>query len=351
MIDFKDTISLVKVMEKIEPSSRFLLDVFFPDKDPIYPGSKLLVEYRDSKRRLAPYIIKGGSGVNVKRDGSMLQIYEPPMVGPRRQLNIEDVTQRGFGETLYSTQGASERAAQIQARDLRELQDMIQNRKNKMAAEILTKGRCEINGYADDGQTIKADEIIFTGFAGQKSPSVSWDNSNAKIYADIKTECEKIQDETGQVADIMVVGKNVESYLLNNKEMKDWLMIPNRDNFALMNIKPQYISPHIRRIGYMSSLNLEIYAYYESYTDEKGNVARYIEDDDVIIGVQGLGHQMHGTVTVLNQEETGYESYASEYLPYYAGDKKDQSMSLTMYSRFVLAPYWSGSWASLKVKG
>lgn len=338
-------------MERIEPSSRFLLDVFFPDKDPIYPGSKLMIEYRDSKRRLAPYVIKGGGGVNVKRDGSMLQIYEPPMVAPRRQLNIEDVLQRGFGETLYSTQSAAERTAQIQARDLRELQDMIINRKNKMAAEILMNGRCEVNGYADDGRTIKADEIVFTGFKGQKTATTSWSNANAKIYDEIRSACESVQDETGQVADVMVVGKNVEQYLLNNKEIKEWLMIPNRENLAMMNLQPQFVSPHIRRIGYISAMNLEVYAYYESYTDENGNVARYIDDDIAIIGVKGLGHQMHGTVTVLNQEETGYESYATEYLPYYAGDKKDQSMSLTMYSRFVLAPYWSGSWVSINTKG
>ena len=131
-------------MERVKPPARFLLDTFFPKIDPIVPSSKIMLEYREGRRKLAPFIVKGSKGVNIKRDTSHMEINAPPMLGPRRVINPEDIEQRSFGETIYSTMTPAQRAAQLQAHDLIDLQDEIINRKNKMAADILTTGKCEI---------------------------------------------------------------------------------------------------------------------------------------------------------------------------------------------------------------
>ena len=242
------------------------------------------------------------------RETSWIETYTPPMVGPRRTISPEDISQRSFGETVYSTMTDAQRAAQLQARDLVELQEMIINRKNKMAADILTTGQCEIKGFADDGETQVLDVLKFDGWTQKITPSVTWDNPSATIYADIKNASMMIQENTGVIPTLMLCGKNVENYLIKNGEIREWLAIPNRENLAILSLAPRFTSPQIRRIWLLQSLNLEVYSYTETYTDDDGAVKPFLGDNDVIIAIPGRGRQLHGAVTLLNENNTGYNT-------------------------------------------
>lgn len=172
-IDIKDTVSLMQAMERIKPPASTLVDTFFPNIPTPALTSKIAVEYRKGNRRLAPFIVEGAHGVNVSRDGSNVAIYEPPMVAPRRTVTPDDIEQRGFGETIFSVKSAAERATEIQANDLAELQAMIMNRKNQMAAEILTTGSYTIKGFADDGVTAK-EAVISYDWDQKATPAKAW---------------------------------------------------------------------------------------------------------------------------------------------------------------------------------
>ena len=351
MIEYNDTISLMTAMERIKPPARFLLDTFFPIEPPTATTRSIMTEYRKGSRRLAPFIVSGTKGINMKRETSWIETYTPPMVGPRRTISPEDISQRSFGETVYSTMTDAQRAAQLQARDLVELQEMIINRKNKMAADILTTGQCEIKGFADDGETQVLDVLKFDGWTQKITPSVTWDNPSATIYADIKNASMMIQENTGVIPTLMLCGKNVENYLIKNGEIREWLAIPNRENLVILSLAPRFTSPQIRRIGLLQSLNLEVYSYTETYTDDDGVVKPFLGDNDVIIAIPGRGRQLHGAVTLLNENNTGYNTFIGQYVPYYNGNKDTQEMALTMYSRFLLAPSWADDWALIKAKG
>ncbi|MBQ7516014.1 MAG: major capsid protein [Schwartzia sp.] len=351
MIEYNDTISLMAAMERMKPPASFLLDTFFPQVPATATTNMIMVEYRKGGRRLAPFIVKGSKGVNMKRDTSSSATYIPPMVGPRRTIAPEDLAHRTFGETVYSTMTEAQRAAQMQARDLVELQDMIVNRKNKMAADILTTGKCEIKGYADDGQTVTVDTVEFNEWTQKLTPSTHWDQPGATIYSDIKGMSETIQENAGQIPTLMLCGKNVEEYLIDNAEIAKWLAIPNRENLAMLSLAPRFVSPQIRRIGLLQSLNLEIYSYAETYIDDDNTLKPFLGDDDVIIAIPGRGRQLHGAVTLLNESGTSYNTYIGQYVPYYNGNKDTQEMSLTVYSRFLLAPTWADDWALIKTKG
>ncbi|WP_295163414.1 major capsid protein [Selenomonas sp. F0473] len=348
-IDMKDTLSLMQVMERIKPPATTLVDTFFPQIPAPAVTSKIAVEYRRGGRRLAPFIVEGTKGINVTRAGSTVDIYQPPMVGPRRTVNPEDIEQRGFGETIYSTKTPAQRAAEIQANDLADLQAMILNRKNQMAAEILTTGSYTIRGYADDGVTEKVAKISFDW--NQKiTPTVGWDQANATIYSDIKNASELVQESAGVVPTVAIVGKNIAAYMMDNAQIMKWLSVPSNANLSMMSIAPRIVSPQVMRIGIIQSLNIEVYSYMETYTNDAGMVVPFIGADDVIIGVPGRGRQLHGAVTLINDAETGFETYDGLYVPQYAASKRDNVMSLTVYSRFLLAPEFVDDWAYIKAK-
>lgn len=348
-IDMNDTVSLMQAIDKVKQPASFLLDNFFNQIPPVATTSTIAVEYRKGARRLAPFVVKGAAGVNVSRVSSKIDTYTPPMMAPRRVINPEDISGRGFGETIYSTTTPAQRAERIQARDMVDLQSMIINRKNKMAADILTTGKCIVDGYADDGQLERADEISFDEWDGKITPTTHWDDASATIYEELRNTSQTIQEGSGKVPTIAVCGANVPKYLLNNKEIKDWIMVPNRQNLSIVSFQPRITSTQVMHVGTIQSLNLEIYCYQEKYLDDDGQLKPFIGDNDLVMALPGFGRQLHGAVTLVNQNTKQFETYVGQYVPRYSAS--DSAVSLTMYSRCVLAPESVDDWAVIKTMG
>lgn len=346
----KDTIELLGICELIKPQASYLADVFFPKKMPVSYSSYVAVEFRKQGRILAPYVIKGGSGVNINRSGSRVQLYSAPMVAPKRTIGLGDIELRQFGETpVFSSITPAERAAQMQAEDLTELLRTITNTRNKQAADILQTGGTTIRGYADDGKTIQIDTIKYD-WDGLIEPVKDWDKAGATIYDDIKGASEHIQENSGLIPTLMVCGSNVEKYLLNNEEIFKWLSIPNRENLNMMSFAPHYTTPQARFIGKISALNLEIYSYSETYTDDlTGEIKPFLDADTVIIGNPNRGKQLFGAITYMNQAGE-WETVAAENVPVYIADPKAQQSSLTIFSRFLLVPEVVDDFVAIKTK-
>lgn len=345
---FKDTFTLMQAMDRMKQPSSFLVSTFFPNVPATAVTSKIAVEYRKGARKLAPFVIPGGNGVNTSRTGSKIDFYEPPMMGPRRVLGVDELMQRSFGEDVYSTKTPEQRANEILAHDLVDLQNMIVNRKNKMAADILLNGQCQIDGYGADGKITKTDVLKFEDWTQKLEPTVKWDQANADIYGDLAEMSGSIQENAGIVPDVAICGKNIMSYILGNDAIMKYIAIPNANNLSMMSFQPRLRAPQIMYIGTIMSLNLELYSYMETYVDESGQVQGFIGDDDVIIGITGRGKQLHGAVTLV--EGSSFKTYVGNYVPAYRANENDNTVSLAMYSRCVLVPETVDDWGVIKAK-
>ena len=222
------------------------------------------------------------------------------------------------------------------------------NRKNQVAASILTTGKYTIEGYADDGTTVRTDEVSFD-WTQKITPTKTWDQAGATIYSDIKNASELIQENAGMIPTVAIVGKNVAEYIINNDEISKWLMVPNAANLSMMSFAPRYTQPQIMRIGIIQSLNLEIYQYTETYLNDEGKVTPFSGENDVVIGIPGRGRQLHGSIDLV-QDDGSFQSFDSPMVPQYSADKNNNQASVTMYSRFILAPETSEDWAYIKAK-
>ena len=274
------------------------------------------------------------------------------MVAPRRNISPEDIRHRAFGEMIYSQTTGAQRAAELINRDLIELKNYIEYRKEQMAAEILTTGKYQIKSYADDGKAYILEEVDF-GWNQKITPAVHWDNPSATIYEDLYNASRLIQKNSEKLPTVMLCGENIEGYLMKNGRIKEILMVPNRDNLAMANIAPKFEGANgIRRIGYFPSLNLEVYTYLATYDDGANTNIPYIGVNDCIVIAPGQGRQIHGSVDVVNDAGNGYDTIAAEYVPKFSGDYDAQQVSLTVYSRFLLAPSpWADEWACIKTMG
>ena len=343
--EITDTHELIGIVERVKAPANYLLETIFPN---VVTTTRdvLDVEYIKEGRRLAPFVVRGSRGLNVARTSSRVQMFKPSLIGAKRVIGLEDISRRQFGELpIYSSITPQERAAQLQARDLTDLLRMIQNRKAAMCAELLQTGRIEMRGYADDGRLMDLETLEYD-FDG--AISKDWTATTAKIYDDIRSASDEIQESSGIIPTLLICGKNIENYMKNNKEMREFLFSANANALSWINFRPQYTSPQVRHIGYIASLNLEVVSYLETYTDDEGEIKPFIDADSCILCNPGLGTQMYGAVNYL--DNTGsWHSAAAAHVPVYNFSAESQTTSLTVFSRFLPVPQTLNDWKVIKV--
>lgn len=345
----EDTFTLLSAIEQIKEPLSFLADRFFGEKTTVNT-STVAVEYRSEHRILAPMIVKNSRGVDVNRGSSKIKYYAPLLFGPRRVIGLGDVERRLFGEipNLYTPVKPEERAAKMQAEDLADLTRLHANRREQLAAQLLQHGKIDIKGYADDGRVEETDTIDFD-WDGAITPLVSWSNANADIYGDLRAVSERIQRRCGIIPTVAICGSGVEEKLLNNTALNKYMMIPLRENMSFASWAPTWTSPEVRYIGRVQALNMEFYSYAKTYMNEQNQVVPYIEDNKVIVATPNIGRTIYAPVTIFNKE-TGWQTIAAPIVPKYSADEEAQTLSLTLYSRYVLVPNVTDTWCTLSVQ-
>lgn len=345
-----ETRTLMQSLERTHKPTTTLIDTFFPVAK-TFLTTTVDMEYRKGGRKMAPFVVPGGKGVNDARNGSQMRVYKAPLMRPKRVIEASDIERRGFGEDIYSQRTPEERAQELRAHDMAELIDACTRRQEWMAAQLLINGSYNCQGFADDGVTPVDNLIEFPDFDNKVtfSGSDAWDNASAKIYDNMGDASQKIRRNAGMVPTVAICSHNVTSYLLNNEQILKYLMVPSRDNLALMSIQPRLTRPELIRVGYIQALNLEIYSYDGVYEDDAGELQQFVPNDHMIIGVPGRGKRLFGAVTQL-ENDNQFHTYEGEYIPKITGSVESDTTSLAISSRCVVCPEFLDDWATLKVK-
>lgn len=329
-----ETYELIKVVERIKPPASYLIDKLFPTTRQIM-SDVLPIEYSKQGRRLAPFLVKGSRGLNVAREKTSIKLYACPLMGARRVIGLDDVEKRFIGEQpVFSTMTAEERAAQLQARDLRDLKTMLTNRRAAMTAELIQEGKITVRAFADDGKTPMEDTIVFEGFTKLNK---NWTAANAKIADDLLAASETIQEASGFVPDLLLCGKNVFKYMRDNTQFKEFLLSSNPNATAWLNFTPKYLAPQVRFIGYITSLNLEIYTYTETFQADDGTTKPFIDPDTCVMCRGNIGELVYGTMNYLDPAGN-WQSAAAQEVPIYTFNHDSQTTALTLYSRCLPVP-------------
>lgn len=327
---FNETMDLLRVVEEIQTPTTFLSDIFFKDKESTLQDV-FSVEIVKKKRRLAPMLVRGARALGVNREKSTVKLWRPPLIGARRTIGLEDISKRIIGEMpVVSTLTPADRALQMQADDLRDLMNMLVNRREAMAASLLTTGTIPIRGFADDGTVAEEEAIVFDD-DWVVSVETPWSNEAAPIYDDLKAAVDFIAEESGKLPDVMICGRNIEGYLLKNAQFKEWAK-NFRESLTMISLQPKFQSPNARRIGMINSLGLEVYSCLTKYVDDvTGETKSLIPENGVVIGTSKSGKMLYGRVDLMKGGQ--FFSYASENVPMYSYSEENQTTSLSLFSR------------------
>lgn len=263
-------------------------------------------------------------------------------------LTKNDIANRLPGENVYSTRTPEQRAQELLAQDLAELDEMITRREEWFCRELLLNGVVTIKGWIDKvGGTEYVEDTIDFGFTNKETLSGTdmWTDSASDKYGDLKRIRLEIIQKSGMNPNIVVMANNVADMFINDSKIQQLLDIRN---LTIGAVQPRVQLDGVTYIGTLTSLGLELYTYDEWFLDDDGNEYPMMPDNYLIMGRANLGARLYGAVTQL-EEDGEFYTYEGTRIPKVWKDVSNDVKMIRVASRPLPKPDDVDSWYVLKV--
>lgn len=352
--NFYDTHTLLAAVQELDKPESFLSDRYFPTNPStdIFSTNDVLMEYRDGSKVLAPFVAPRKGGVTILRKGSVMERYTPPTIAPRRNMTIDDLKKRGFGEALLSGETPETRSRALVLKDYDEMYNMIARRKNAMAAEVMLTNGCIMKHIADDKDVTDDMEIRFYTEGSNPAiytPATKWDQAGAKVLEDLEAMVFMLTSRGLRASDL-VCSPDVANAIVRNEEIKEFL---NIRRYEMGGVEPTELAPGaaiIARLNVRGRM-INIISYDETYTDDAGKNQQYIKQGYCVLTAPAAGRTLYGAVSQVEQSDGDWHTYAGMVVPKYISDANTNQRSLTLTSCPLLIPNNRNPFISAKVMG
>ena len=350
-IDIYSTGRLIMALEGINPASSFLRDRYFPTgAGDIFNTEKVLVEYKDGDRRLAPFVTPYENGFPVTRTAVQMTEYMPPTVAPKRPITIDDVTKRGFGEALFGEMSPQQRAQILAMDDLSDLDAMITRREEAMAAETMLDNGCKMVELGDDDTAGVENEVRFYSEASNPaaiaSVTTKWDATGADILADMGKMVQMLT-QNGLPAKDFVCSPDVADAIVNNEAVQK--LLDNR-RYDLGEVAPELeaTGASVMCVLNIRGHRISVISYDEMYAGADGTLTPYIPSGCGVMTAPGAGRTIYGAVNQIEQADGLLHTYAKARVPKYVANADGNVRTLTLTARPLLVPNNKNPWISAK---
>lgn len=336
------TVEMMQAVEAARPCNNFLTRTFFYRSE-THVAEKIEVDVRKGKRRMAPFVSPRRGGKVMTREGYETKYIRTPKIAPERLLTTDDITKRTIGENIYSRDTPEDRADKLLAKDLLELGEYIERRKEWEARQVILEGGFDVVDK-DDGLDIHVDygfenkEILLGGD--------KWSNAESDPDSILLEKKLEILKKSGVNPNMMIGdAKTIRLYLNNPKVQK----MANILNIKDVDIQPRVVDDNITYYGRIASLDLDIFSFDEWFMNEdtKKEEAMIPEGTIILANSNGIGGMHYGAVTQM--EEDGFQTYEAEVVPKYIIDSKNDTETIRLTSRPIPVPDDVSSWYILVV--
>jgi len=341
-ISIYDTRTLLAAMESSMPVNTFLKQTFFPNVN-TFTTENVDVDYYKGRRKMAPFVSPRLPGKVMERQGFTTKSFKPAMIKPLRVLTGDDVTKRSMGETIYTTKTPEERAIEMIARDLAEMDEAITRREEWMAAQILFTGKVDIIGEGIDQQL----DFDFTNKMTLSGTDL-WTDPNSDPIADLKNWRLTLIQKSGITPDIVVMAADVVDAFVNHPAVQK---VMDNTRIILGKIEPQTLPNGVTYIGSLSSLGLDIYSYDEWYFDEESQTEKsMVPSGTILVGsTRSRSSMLYGAVTLMDSATNSFRTYEGARIPDTWVQKNPAARFLQINSRPLPVPHEVDSWYVAKV--
>lgn len=349
--NFYDTHTLLMSIQQLTPVSTFLRDRYFGTTN-LFSTTDVLIEYRDGSKKLAPFVAPRKGGVTMLRKGYTMERFTPPFIAPKRNLSIDDLNKRGFGEALLSTLTPEQRQQVQLLKDAEDLIEFITRREEAMAAEVMLTNGCIMKHIADD--VTEDDEIEVRFYEGdvnpaQYAPQVKWNEADADIMGDLAAMARTLAKKGLRASDL-VCSPDVADTIVNNEKIQK--LLDNR-RYEVGEVKPETLPAGA---AVMCKLNvngriISVISYDETYTDDSGNDVLFIPNGKCVMTAPGAGRILYGAISQVEQKDGQFHTYTGKRVPKYLSNAEGNTRSLTMSSSPLLIPNNKNCFLSSEVLG
>lgn len=331
---------LYGVIKELEPINAYFRKNFFNDTI-TFPTESVTFERMDSDRGALPYSNPELPAPVISRQGYSARNYTPPLLSGSRVISLRTLENKLAGEAPYNSGISPEdRAAEIAANDLAELQARIQRKEEIMCAELKQTGKIIID--ADD----------FNGTVEYGFTNIEQATSGDKWVSgyDVLAKLQEINYEllkNGVNSDMLIMGKGAAEALMSNTKIAK-LLDNRRMNFG--DIAPQKLAQGVQYLGKLVTvgLYLDLYTYIDYFRDDEGEIKPYLDDGTVIMqSSQEKDYMLYGAVTYIDHNGEDFIS-SNEYVPYIVTTQDPPTRKLIVASRPLPMPAKNNSWYVLK---
>lgn len=346
--DLFSTAVMLKAIEQMPRAYTFLSDTFAADGE-LCEDERAIYDYRKGAQTgLAPFVVPGTGGVAINREGYEMREVRFSTIAPERVVTLDDVSGRMFGEAVTGALTPEQRSKRVLARDLTELRQLVQNRRNWMVREVLLKGKLEIKRYTNQGVEAEASMLADFGFTNYYVPATKWDQSGADIEYDMQQVYDLVYDGLGEV-DILVMAPDVFQAMIANSNYVKTLDLKNLD---MSEINTRYRGQGVRMLGYNADGVLMV-SYSGKFVDEDHTVKPIIPSGYVIAGSSRNKPMkfMHGPIQKFTglDESAALHTYIKKEVPFRIGGSQSDSIATRLVSRPTIVPENVGAWCVMKV--
>lgn len=355
-MDIHSTYYLLAAVRAMRPEHTFFKRRYFPTDLAldVFGTAKVLADYKGANQKAAPFVIPRIGSVSVGREGFSTYELEPANISLSRPLTLDQLTKRGFGESLMSGMTPAERATKFQLEDLQELSARISRTEEWLSITTMLD-----NGCVMQHQTEKAgvyENVAVKFYDGEDNPSLytpaaKWVHSTVsngvitrgKWYDDI---CNMVRMLTaaGLPATDLLMSSDVASFI-----MSDPWVIAALDNrrMEVGRIAPEELTEYVIEHGVLTfgGRKLSLIESCGSYEGADGNNVPYMPAGSVIVTAPACGKGLYGAVTQM-EEDKQFHTRAGIRVPRHLCDVRTSTRETELTARPLLVPRRANPWVS-----
>lgn len=336
------TREMMAAIDQTPPVRSFLQKTFFPNEE-THVTEKVEFDVRKGKRIMAPFVAPRKGGKVITRQGFRTNQFSTPKIAPERALTVDDISKRSIGENIYSQRTPEERENELLAKDMTDLEESIDRRKEWMCRQILFEGKIDVQD-PDEGVDVQID-FGFSNFVviGQDQ---LWSIATVNPLSLFRAERKKIIKATGSAPDIAIFSSDMIEDFIGNPFVEKAMDIRNMKNVI---IQPRVVDPALTYYGRILELDLDLYTYDEWFLNDEGEEEAMIPAGTVLLGHStGEGQIEYGLVTQMENKK--FVSYEGKLVPKRWADEENEVEMLRLTSRPLPRPFDVDSWCVMMIQ-
>ena len=352
-IDILNTYYLLGLWRGLSPVPSFFKDRYFPTAPTdIFDADKVLVEYQDGDNQMAPFLVERAEPIAVARQGYEIHEYSPTMIGNKRDLTLDDLKKRGFGEAILPNSTEAQRATRYAMEDMDVLTRRLNRTEEWLCAQTILNNGFTVNEMVTKDlvgnvatvqfyDPTKGNDGIYTIGQGYK-----WDDNGitwAKVVATVRAMCRGLS-QRGLAHTDLLCGIDAIDALLALDEFK--ALVDKNSGIAISSGIEAQLSDY-DGVTFYGQINfggykLNVISVDEQYVDANGQTQNHFPKNSICVTAPGAGHLMYAKITQIVDKQ--FQTIADKRVPRLFIDERHDTREIWLRARPFAAPKNYSPW-------